>query len=74
MSEEKTLSSQLIYEGQAVRLRVDTVEMPSGRQITNIRVTSVPLSQIPSLIASGSVCDAKSISGLFIFLENDKIH
>ncbi len=31
---EKTLSSQLIYDGQAVKLRVDTVKMPSGRETT----------------------------------------
>lgn len=29
---EKTLSSQLIYDGRAVKLRVDTVETPHGRQ------------------------------------------
>ena len=34
MTEEKTLSSHLVYEGRAVRLRVDTVEMPSGRETT----------------------------------------
>ena len=34
MVEEKTLSSQLIYEGRAVRLRVDTVQMPGGRETT----------------------------------------
>ena len=34
MPEEKTLSSQLIYEGRAVKLRADTVEMPSGRETT----------------------------------------
>ncbi len=34
MVEEKTLSSQLIYEGRAVKLRVDTVEMPGGRKTT----------------------------------------
>jgi len=34
MPEEKTLSSQVIYEGRAVKLRVDTVEMPSGRKTT----------------------------------------
>jgi len=32
--EEKTLSSRLIYDGRAVRLRVDTVRMPSGRETT----------------------------------------
>jgi len=31
---EKTLSSKLIYNGRAVKLRVDTVEMPNGRQTT----------------------------------------
>ena len=31
---EKTLSSQLIYEGRAVRLRVDTVETAGGRKTT----------------------------------------
>jgi ADP-ribose pyrophosphatase len=34
LAEEKTLSSQLIYRGRAVRLHVDTVQMPSGRQTT----------------------------------------
>jgi len=32
LSEEKTLSSQLIYDGRAVKLRVDTVRMPGGRE------------------------------------------
>ena len=31
---EKTISSQLIYDGQVVKLRVDTVSMPSGREAT----------------------------------------
>jgi ADP-ribose pyrophosphatase len=31
---EKTLSSQLIYEGRAVKLRVDTVQTESGRKTT----------------------------------------
>ena len=34
MTGEKTLSSQLIYEGRAVKLRVDTVQMLGGRQTT----------------------------------------
>lgn len=34
MVQEKTLSSQLIFEGRAVKLRVDTVEMPGGRKTT----------------------------------------
>jgi len=32
--EEETLSSRLIYEGQVVKLRVDTVKMPDGRETT----------------------------------------
>jgi len=32
--EEKTLSSQQIYDGQVVKLRVDTVSMPGGRETT----------------------------------------
>lgn len=31
---EKTISSKVIFSGRAVRLRVDTVEMPDGRQTT----------------------------------------
>jgi ADP-ribose pyrophosphatase len=34
LAEEKTLSSQLIFSGRAVRLRVDTVQILSGRQTT----------------------------------------
>jgi ADP-ribose pyrophosphatase len=34
LAEEETLSSELIYEGRAVSLRVDTVRMPSGRETT----------------------------------------
>jgi len=178
LAEEKTLSSRLIYEGRAVKLRVDTVQMPSGRETTreivehgdcvaivaidaddnvllvnqfrtpvekelleipaggieadedpvttvrrelseetgymprkverlggfystpgycteylhlylatdlvpsqlyaedteNIRLARVPVSQIPNLIASGRICDAKSIAGLFTFLEYQKEH
>jgi len=173
---EKTLSSQLIYDGRAVRLRVDTVQMPDGRETTreivehdecvaivavdaddnvllvsqfrkpvekelleipaggidpgedpettvrrelreetgylpgkverlggfystpgfaneylylylatdlaysplhaedtdNIKLVRVPIAQIPGLITSGSICDAKSIAGLLTFLEYRK--
>jgi len=173
LAEEKTLSSQLIYQGRAVKLRVDTVARPDGRETTReivehsdcvaivaldgndnvllvnqfrkpaekelleipaggiepgedpvatvqrelqeetgyrsgrvermggfysapgycteylylylateltpsqlyaedtdeIELVPVPLSQIPELIASGRICDAKSIAGLLTFLE-----
>lgn len=178
MPEEKTLSCQLIYQGRAVKLWVDTVEMPSGRKTTreivehsdcvaiiaidaddnvllvnqfrtpvgkklleipaggidndegpeaavrremqeetgylpgklerlggfysapgycneylylylataltpsqlyaedteSIELVPVPISQIPELIASGRICDAKSIAGLLAFLEYRKEH
>ncbi len=31
---EKTLSSQMIYDGRAVKLRVDTVQKPNGKMTT----------------------------------------
>ena len=34
MRREKTLSSQPIYSGRAVKLRVDTIELPNGKQTT----------------------------------------
>jgi len=34
LTEEKTLSSKQVYEGRAVRLRVDTVQLPGGRETT----------------------------------------
>jgi len=34
VAEEKTLFSNVIYDGQTVRLRIDTVQMPSGRTST----------------------------------------
>jgi ADP-ribose pyrophosphatase len=34
LAEEKTLSSKLVYDGRAVKLRVDTVKTPGGRKTT----------------------------------------
>jgi len=34
MTDEKTLSSEVIFEGRAVRLRIDTIETVDGRQST----------------------------------------
>lgn len=34
MAREKTISSKVIYDGRAVKLRVDTVQMPDGRKTT----------------------------------------
>ncbi len=33
----------------------------------SIKLVRVPISQIPNLIASGSICDAKSVAGLLIY-------
>ncbi len=38
----------------------------------SITLVRVPISQITSLITSGSICDAKSIAGLLAFLEHQK--
>jgi len=38
----------------------------------SISVVRVPISQVLELIASGSICDAKSIAGLLTFLEYRK--
>ncbi len=38
----------------------------------SIKLVRVPLSQITSLIADGTICDAKSIAGLLTFLEYKK--
>jgi ADP-ribose pyrophosphatase len=178
MTEEKVLSSRSIYEGRAVTLRVDAVELPGGRKTTretvehsdcvaivaidaddnvllvsqyrhavgkelleipaggidgeeepqdavrremqeetgylpqkverlggfysapgycteylylflvtdltpsqlyaedteNIRLLRVPVTEILTLITSGSICDAKSIAGLLTYLEYKKAH
>jgi ADP-ribose pyrophosphatase len=178
LAKEKTLSSQIIYEGRAVKLRIDTVQTASGRPTTReivehadcvaivavdtndnillvnqfrkpvekelleipaggidagedaeaavvremreetgfwpqrlahlggfystpgycteylylylatdltpsqlyaedtegIEVVRVPVTQIPDLITSGRICDAKSIAGLLAFLEYRKAH
>ena len=39
----------------------------------SITLTRVPVEQLPALIASGTICDAKSITGLLTFLEYKKL-
>lgn len=39
-----------------------------------ITLVRTPLKDIPGLIASGSICDAKSIAGLLTYLEYRKAH
>ena len=55
MAEEKTLSSQLIYEGRAVKLRVDTVRMPNGRETTREIVEHADCVAIVAIDTDGNV-------------------
>jgi ADP-ribose pyrophosphatase len=34
LDREKTISSKMIYDGRAVKFRVDTIQMPDGRETT----------------------------------------
>ncbi len=34
MAEERVLSSKTVYDGRAVKLRVDTIQLPDGRETT----------------------------------------
>jgi ADP-ribose pyrophosphatase len=54
-------------------LAADLVHSPLQAEDTEgISLVRVPLGQVPGLIASGSICDAKSIAGLLAFLEYRK--
>jgi ADP-ribose pyrophosphatase len=51
-------------------LATDLVLSPlQAEDSESIRLVRVPLGQIRSLITSGSICDAKSIAGLLMFLD-----
>ncbi len=55
------------YCTEYLHLYLATHLIPSRREAEDteeIEVVRVPLSQIPDLIASGEICDAKSIAGL----------
>jgi len=54
-------------------LATDLTPSPLQAEDTeSIKLITAPISQIPNLIASGSICDAKSIAGLLTFLEYQK--
>jgi ADP-ribose pyrophosphatase len=55
LASEKTLSSQIIYEGRAVRLRVDTVQTVGGRQTTREIVEHVDCVAIVAVDAEDNV-------------------
>ncbi len=54
-------------------LATDLVDSPlQAEDSESISLVRVPLAQITGLIASGAICDAKSIAGLLAFLEYQK--
>lgn len=54
-------------------LAADFTSAPLHAEDTdNITLVRVSLAQIPSLITSGSICDAKSIAGLLVYLDYRK--
>jgi len=54
-------------------LATDLVHRPlQAEDSESISLVRVPLLEIPGLIASGAICDAKSIAGLLAFLEYQK--
>jgi ADP-ribose pyrophosphatase len=54
-------------------LATDLVSKPlQAEDSESISLVRVPLAQIPGLIASGAICDAKSIAGLLAFREYQK--
>jgi ADP-ribose pyrophosphatase len=58
-------SSEYLYLYLATDLALNPLH---AEDTESIRLVRVPIAQIPSLITSGSICDAKSIAGLLIFL------
>ena len=55
MAEEETLSSRLVYQGRVVRLRVDTVRMPGGRETTREIVERDDCVAVVALDADGKL-------------------
>ena len=54
-------------------LATDLVSSPlQAEDSEGITLVRVPPAQIPALLASGTICDAKSIAGLLTFLEYQK--
>ena len=51
-----------------------TLSQLHAEDTEGIRLIRVPVSEIPALLTSGKICDAKSIAGLHVFLEYRKYH
>jgi len=52
---EKTLSSEVVYEGRALKLRVDTVRTPSGRETSRDIVEHIDCIAVVAIDASDNV-------------------
>jgi ADP-ribose pyrophosphatase len=64
-------SSEYLY----LYLATDLVSRPlQAEDSESIRLVRVPVAQVLGLITSGSICDAKSIAGLLVFLEYRRTH
>ncbi len=55
MREERTLESKLVYEGREVKLRLDTVVLPSGRKTTREVVEHVDCVAVVALDSEDNV-------------------
>ena len=65
------------YCTEYLHLYLATDLIPSqlyAEDTASIRLLRVPVTKITSLVASSSICDAKSIAGLLTFLEYRKTH
>ncbi len=63
------------YSSEYLYLYLATDLVPSqliAEDTEEIKVVRVPIAEIPDLITSGRICDAKSIAGLLIYLEYRK--
>jgi ADP-ribose pyrophosphatase len=63
------------YSSEYLHLYLATDLTPSqlvAEDTEEINVVRVPVKEIPGLIASGRICDAKSIAGLLVYLEYRK--
>jgi len=61
--------SEYLYLYLATELTPRQLQAEDTESISLVRV---PATQIPGLIASGSICDAKSIAGLLVYLRYQK--
>ena len=63
------------YSTEFLYLYLATDLLPSrlaAEDTEGINIVRVPVSQIRKLLASGKICDGKSIAGLYMFLEYNK--